>query len=398
MLPFAEPAGTFNFFLPQVARRARADRNAPAPDGQHESLRHQLRPFPLSARQHLRHAGDDRRPLDVGKSDAATNCKAPTTRVSSLANGSLEPGPRANGNCTLTFIGDNVPLEEELRDALPPNMGRLWKSLKPRGAADLNVELAYDCAAAADERQAAAPGRAARPARSSRSIFPIAWRNSAARSTTRTARPSWRTSGGARLTSVSTEGTCDIEPDGGFRLRLVNLAVDRFKADHELIAALPEGLKRMVAELKPTGAINLRGNVEIRQDRGRRRAARSRPGTCTFDGPSGGARHGREIGKRLRPAEPGRRLTTASSFTRAGELDLDAATYKNFQFTEITGPAVDRQPIRSCWAWRPTLGRNPTRQPGNTRRHLTAKIFGGQVQADCQVDLGAAPQYTCRPR
>ena len=58
--------------------------------------------------------------------------------------GMLEPGPEEK-RLTLTFRGKNVPLEDELRDALPPNMSQLWRALNPRGAIDLDrALLTYD--------------------------------------------------------------------------------------------------------------------------------------------------------------------------------------------------------------------------------------------------------------
>ena len=69
-------------------------------------------------------------------------------------------------------------------------------------------------------------------------------------------------------------------------------------------------------------------------------------------------------------------------------MDLDAATYKNFQFTEIKGPIwINNHSI--------LLGVAADTRAGNpTPRRDSAKIFGGVVQADCQVSLGTAPQYT----
>jgi hypothetical protein len=74
-------------------------------------------------------------------------------------------------------------------------------------------------------------------------------------------------------------------------------------------------------------------------------------------------------------------------FSSQGELDLDAAAYKNFQFTHIQGPIwIDNHAV--------LLGAAAdTRARKSNPRHVKASIFGGTVQADCQVALGTAPQY-----
>ncbi len=55
-----------------------------------------------------------------------------------------------------------------------------------------------------------------------------------------------------------------LSPDGSWRLQLERLGVDRVRLhgeDHELVAALPEALRRAVTELSRTGPINLKGKL-----------------------------------------------------------------------------------------------------------------------------------------
>ncbi len=69
---------------------------------------------------------------------------------------------------------------------------------------------------------------------------------------------------------------------------------------------------------------------------------------------------------------------------------LDAATYKNFQFTAVSGPLwIDNEHfLAGAWA--------ETQIPNHAPRHMSGKIFSGTVQADCQVNLGTSPQYMLR--
>ncbi len=301
--------------------------------------------------------------------------------------GSLGPGPDGR-LLLLTFVGENVPLEEELRDALPPNMGELWKSLKPRGAVDLNIDLAYDCTA----RRTSLKLRA-RPRSETSSLEPIyfpyrldKFHGTIVYQDGHTDLENVEAVHGRTL--ISTGGTCDIAPDGGFHLKLKNLAVDRLKADHELLAALPEGLKRVVGELKPAGGLGLRGQVEFVKA-GKAGAPLESAWDVIFDVHQGAI----DAGVKLENLYGSVKLAggfDGKKFSSHGEVSLDAATYKNFQFTEIAGPLwIDNDHVLAgAWA--------EAQSPSRTPRRISGKIFGGTVQADCQVNLGASPQYTLR--
>ncbi len=52
--------------------------------------------------------------------------------------------PTLQGNeLVLLLAGKDVPLEEELRDALTPNIRQVWHDLKPRGMVDLTAKVRY---------------------------------------------------------------------------------------------------------------------------------------------------------------------------------------------------------------------------------------------------------------
>ncbi len=378
-----KPQGTLNFYMLAY----RNDRDEPAQTEMHQhlyvnlnrcSINYDRFPYPLS------NITGQLEMLDgtwyLGKTEPGKELVGANDTGLVTCHGKLEPGPHGK-QLTLSFTGKNVPLEEELRDALPPNMGRLWNSLKPRGAVDLNVDLAYDC----DQRRMnlrvlASPD----PETSSIEPIPFPYRLENFRGTIA------YEDGRARLqnvtarhgqTSISTEGGCDFAPDGGFQLNLLNLAIDRLKVDHELMAALPEGLRRIVAELKPTGGFNLHGNVQFSKS-----GAPDALLQAAWDGSIVADRASLDTGLKLDNVWGRVNLAGAydgRQFHSRGQLDLDGATYKNFQFTEIQGPLwIDNHSILLGVA-ADTRARNPT------PRHASAKIFGGIVAADCQVALGS---------
>ncbi len=57
--------------------------------------------------------------------------------------GKLATSPEAD-QLTMRVDGERVPLEEELRDALPIQQQQIWAALRPRGSIDLEADVQYD--------------------------------------------------------------------------------------------------------------------------------------------------------------------------------------------------------------------------------------------------------------
>ena len=294
--------------------------------------------------------------------------------------------PAAQGSeLALHFTGERVPLEEELRTALPSNMQRLWRSLEPRGEVNLSTDVTY---LSAQRRTSVAV--VAEPRGGSTSIEPQAfpYRMENLRGAIH-----YR-DGHAELqkveaehgrTKLTADGQCDFLPDGSWSLQLKNFAVDRLRADHDLLTALPGSLKRAVTQLKPSGPVNLRGTVMF-----------SRPGEpeaalqTQWDVVADMLQIDLDCGVRLDNLFGSVRLAGQSegeNFKSRGELSLDSLTYKNFQFTEVMGPfSVDNgRVLFGAWTESP--------QPGRPPRRVTGKLCKGVVSGDAQVIFAAAPQY-----
>ena len=293
----------------------------------------------------------------------------------------------------VTIYGKNVPLQEELRNALPlTSQQQLWDSLQPYGKIDVNkAEVTYDSRTkkttvdlrAFPRDDATSIGTSIEPV-----SFPYRMRLLDGSIHYREGHVELENIHAVhRSTVMHTAGSCDIFPDGGWQLRLHDLTVDRMRLhgeDHELEAALPAALKRAVAELRPSGPINLTAPGRFCQDRARRPAAGQL-----------GCRRGfapRQPASRAQELENifGRvRLIGSSDGTRyasRGELDLNSLTYKNFQFTQIIGPLWfdNNNVVLGHWG-------NPPQ--GQTPRHITAELLGGVLTGDCHVKLGALPHY-----
>jgi hypothetical protein len=186
-------------------------------------------------------------------------------------------------------------------------------------------------------------------------------------------------------TSLATEGHCDFTTDGSWALQLRNFTVDRLRADHDLLTALPPTLKRGISQIKPSGPVNLRGSVTF-----------ARPGSLNaelqtqWDVVADLMQNHIDCGERFEHLFGSVRLMGSSvgeQFTSRGELALDSLFYRNFQFTEVLGPLyIDNSRIAfGGWA--------EATRPGYNSRRVTAKLCGGNCSLDAQASFADVPRY-----
>ncbi len=308
--------------------------------------------------------------------------------------------PTAEGpQWSLRLTGTNVPMEEELRDAMSPGMQQAWNDFKPQGTVDLE-----------EARIANVPGTErldvelrVRPRRESTSIEPVhfpyrleklqgllVYRNGQV-----TLEGFRGEHGNARL---STTGQGAFLPDGSWQFQFDGLTVDRLRIDRELTQALPGRLKKAVAELNPSGPIYLRGG------KGGLILARGGnlddPITSQWDLQIGFDQTSIDFGLKVQNVYGTLQLAGGHDgrrFVSRGELNVESATYRDFQFTRITGPIWmdDEQLLFGAWVDRPPPGRSAARpsERSQAARPLAAQLFGGTVLADGWVAFGATPHY-----
>lgn len=308
----------------------------------------------------------------------------------------------------LRFVGTNVPLEEELRDALPANVQRAWNNLRPQGMIDLAAEVHY-----LPEQKKLALGVTAYPKGDSTSIEPVhlpyrleklhgalVYRDGRVTLCGRNLREPFKCNPRERFKAehgpmkLATSGYCDLLPDARWNLQFEGLTIDGLGLDdRNLIQAMPERLKKAVAELQPGGLINLQGDLNLKGGPGTGDPIRSRWDlTATF-------RPGASIncGVKLENLSGGAKLAGASDgrqFHCRGELDIDSLSYKDYQLTQVRGPIWidDRQVLLGSWVDRRRSSGPSPRQP----RPLTARLFGGTVLGDGWITRGPDQQYGLR--
>lgn len=298
--------------------------------------------------------------------------------------GQLQP-TEAGPEMTLLFHGENVPIDEELRDSLNPGSQRLWNDMKPRGLLRLDTEVRYQL-----QQRTLNVWVRAEPVDDTASIEPtyFPYRMDKLRGTFtfadgRLQMEQLRAEHGR--TQLAASGECQIDPQGGWRLKLERLFVDRLTADRDLLHALPESLKKTTGSLAPEGMFNIRGNIMM--------AGGAVPGqpidadwNVTFDCHNSAL----QCGVPLSGIHGSLWLAGKSvggKFESQGELKLDSVSYNDYQFTEVLGPIwIDNgQVLLGFWADR-RRGQKP-------ERRVTGKFYDGNVVADGWVVPGEEPEY-----
>lgn len=287
----------------------------------------------------------------------------------------------------LEFNATQVPLEEELREALPPAGRRVWSALKPRGAVNLQagfmlrperkVERLWVRAEPVDNGLTIEP--AALPYRVENIHGVLLFDDGLVRMES--------LSGRHGRTTASGRGEFRLDRQGGWQLRLERLFVDRLQADRELTDALPERFRRLLASLRPGGTFNVRGTAAIDA------AGPDAAPTADWDLEIDFSQNRLNCGVELTNINGGLNLVgrfDGQQFSSRGHLRLDSLTYKDCQITEVMGPLwIDEQRVLLGTAADRHLQVRP-------QRHLTAKLYGGTLLGDGWVVLAPQPRYALR--
>ena len=167
----------------------------------------------------------------------------------------------------LDFVATSVPLEEELRKALPFDLGSVWSQLRPQGDLDqLLLQLTHDfnrkkmklrC-----EGQMWNRNEYDRNAVSvSPTWLPYTWDRVTGSFVYENGRLSLKDIRGQhRQTEITFQGQGEAKSDGWW-LDLKPFAVDRLSSTNELLNALPEPMAESLRTTDFQGSINLLGRV-----------------------------------------------------------------------------------------------------------------------------------------
>jgi hypothetical protein len=292
----------------------------------------------------------------------------------------------------LNFVGRDVPLDTELRDALRPAEKQVWMAFRPRGVIDLVADVRY-----LTESKKLSVSVRAEPQADSTAIEPVhfPYRLERLRGVLhyRDGQVTLeRIKAEHGLVRLSTGGSCDFTSDGRWKFRLENLTVDRLRLDRDLIPALPDRLKRALVSLKPNGPLSIRGAFELESGE-----LPGDPLQSRWDITLGFQQCSLDCGVRLDNLSGAMTLQGGFDGQRLlsrGELALDSLVCRNVQVTEINGPVWidDQQILLGGWVARRVNAAAPGQQ-GEALRSVTGRLYGGTLQGDGWISLGAEPKF-----
>ncbi|HEY2147629.1 MAG TPA: hypothetical protein VGH32_06810, partial [Pirellulales bacterium] len=288
---------------------------------------------------------------------------------------------------SLHFEGKNVPLQDDLCEALSPQSQRVWRQLKPQGSINLTADMHYLSAAKVPEIRFTAS-----PFEGTVSIEPEMFRYRLERLQ---GQLDYR-EGRIDLTRihavhdrtvVEASGFCLFDHEGNWRLRFEPIAVDQLRADRDLLAALNGRLKKSVVALNPTGTISVNGGMlEFAGN-----ADPNVPTRSAWNLPFEVHQGTIGTGIRFENINGGVRLFGDCDGVHArswGRVAIDSLTFKDYQFTQVQGPLwMDEKQVLLGAAAEPA-------KPGEMPHRMTAHFYGGQVQADCAFALGDPARFS----
>jgi len=259
--------------------------------------------------------------------------------------GSWRPSANGGSHLDMNFLGFDVPLEEELRESLAPSARRLWSELRPRGTIDrLVVKLGYTSATKDLSLDVQAHKRKENPTEGrSISVYPV-WFPYPLDDVTGT----WHFQDGVvRLddvkgvhdeTQIEINGQCNFAKNGLWDVSLTNVVAEGVRFDRELLAALPEGLRKAIAKLNLRGDISMQGAIDLEGNAGVGGPPMSE-WDVTFDVEDGNLNCGLALDHIHGDVELNGRSSQHGFYSR-GILNVDSMFYRGIQLTQIHGPLL----------------------------------------------------------
>ena len=301
-------------------------------------------------------------------------------------NGGWSPYADSGGLLTLGFDATQVPLDDELHDALQDSQRLVWDRLQPSGVLDhVEIGVTYDSL----ERKLGLQVTGQKWANSSASrsgAISIHPKQFPFQMTDVTGTVHYR-DGKAELvdvqarhgtTKLRAQGSTESIPGGRWETQFRELSVTDLRSDRDLIAALPKALGSAVEKLHVTGPMHVTGALELSG------VADSTAVHSRWD-LNVGVYDGRmDVGVQLEHIQGGLRLRGSNDeqgFRSRAVLDLDSVVFKGVQVAPFTGPMWidDKQVLLGALV--------PPENASDVPRSLRGSVFHGELMGDAKVSL-----------
>lgn len=294
--------------------------------------------------------------------------------------GALVPRGEDDGELTLNLAGTGVVLERELRDSLPAGMRQIWDDVDPRGNAEFSATVRHQVKQRRTEVELWATPQgdtvsiepAWFPYRLERLRGQLHWKDGRLRFDD--------VRGTHDRTTVSAGGVCRFLPGGGWHVSFGQLSADRFRADHDVLAALPTGLQQAISGVNLRGLLSLAGTLDIHSGQ----AGAGTP-TAAWDMQLDVEQGSLDVGTALEHVHGGIRLqgqADGGAWQTFGDLAIDSAMWRGIQLTNVQGPvAMDAGAVR--------FGATAVRGTGpGAPRRVSARVAGGTLLIDGSAVAG----------
>ena len=310
-----------------------------------------------------------------GSDSAQVVCRGHTTP--------LGQGCRA----ALTFDATNVPLDDNLKFALPPEAQRAWDELQPQGRVNFVANVQHETG-----EPKPAITVALTPHERSVSIqplkFPYRLEQVDGRASFQAGRVELSNLSGqhGRTAFSAASGTWHAMPDGGWQMLFKGFNADRLTPhrDRDFLLALPPAMQNIAERLQPTGTFAVyNSNLSFAKSPQSARLA------AAWDISIDCHQAALHAGLPIQSMTGGMRFIGRSdghSSHTAAELALDSLVCKDTQFTNIRGPLwID-----------PTyclLGEPAGERSGHAPRRVTADAYGGSLAGNAIIQHAGNPGY-----
>lgn len=287
---------------------------------------------------------------------------------------------------SLQFTGEQIPLDDDLRRAVPPNVSLAWIELHPRGNVDLQAQIDHISGSPKPSISVTVNPRAESTTFEPK-FFPYPMDLVSGTFSYRDGKlllSQVRAENGQ--TRISTNGDGEFFADGSWQVRLEGLTADRLMPRRDLTDALPPQLRNIIEFLGPSGWFNLsKSTLAFSKARGT-----NSPVNSEWDIELNCVQANLQAGIELNNIHGTVRLQGKSQDGHnhsVGELAIDTATFQDIQFTDIRGPLWVNE--RLC-----LFGEWATNQQGKPTRRLTARVYDGYLRGDAWVSFDVVPEYS----
>ena len=352
------------------------------------SVQHKKLPYPLHRVQgHLQMINDawEFRELRGHNDSAKVTCE-----------GRWTPG-QTGGTLRLNFDVTDLPLEEEVRLALPAKPRTLWKQLSPRGRLDhLSATFQYSSQTRESDvsvniEQAPSPEGVATQGVS---IHPLAfpYRIDDVTGLAQFVKGQvqfQRLRGKHGPTHVVIgKGNATTQANGDWQLRLEKFSADHVNIDHDILAAVPSRLNKQLIEMRVKGPLNLQGALAFYGNESKPREVRS-AWNLAVDADNASLFFGVGLDN-LTGTVRLKGSCDPNHFYSQGFLEIDSLVVQDVHITQIRGPLWfdDERALIGSWA-----------QPDDAKdlgQRLSAQVFGGEILCDGQASFDEQRQFQLR--